>query len=619
MIQDIRLHGQINEKVEYYVTVAGRNISNRYFHEIGEKKGDPFVRLFSSGNEYKITPSGISYRAFGGSFCEYMFGIDLPKKDLVKKDVLNRLVMYGAVYSAETERISFTEDLYGEEGFDHVFFNGHAVGNYHFFVHTDAPVASRRKRQESVLRAVGKYLKHTDKVGKADDSGLIRDLFLELKEEDSILFLIRLVHRYHDEYYRLFRELYWKTRSVDEEGSLKLAKMAELYEIDRYQQERIRIDVMYKHPENKRIVDEYKGILIDCSYKKELDHQDMAKLTRLRTLSIRNRISLNLFDTLDELLLKGKKIKEYNEPEHIMETRAIFEGLFLKGHTGGHMNDEDLVKLLHAKHQSIMHRDNAFEEILLETCRLTDEKAAESNDMSLFESFGYIVTFFDRFDTTYATISKISFMEDAEVREDQVRSLLGNKKAFDEVSPGLFHELFIQSALQNKYMTNYGRLKVATLYRGVLDIEEGNASIKEVLERLNEIIREERYYADVHSFMKEKIKKFYSDLSDKESQDQFIAESWKEMLDKRLIPGDAPEKVFRNAVINIRKEAFYLNNMLPLVIAGSNSKLREDFLENSGLDRFYVEDLEREYFEKNNLNTMLLDRIRKDQQAACQA
>lgn len=619
MIQDIRLHGQVNEKVEYFVTVAGHNISNRYFHEMGERDGSPFVRLFSSGNEFQINSTGISYRAFGGSFCEYMFGIDLPKKDLIKKDVLNRLVMYGAVYSPETERITFTEDLYGEEGFEHVFFNGHAVGNYHFFVHSDAVGESRRKRQERILRAVGKYLKHSEKVGKGDDNGLVRDLFLDLKEEDSILFLIRLVHRYHDEYYRLFKDLYWKNRAIDDEGALKLSMLAQLYSIDRYQQERIKIDVMYKHPENKRIVDEYKGILIDCAHKNELDHQDMAKLTRLRTLSIRNRISLNLFDTLDELLLKGKKIKEYHEPEHIRETRAIFEGLFLKGHTGGHMNDEDLVKLLRAKHQSIMHRDNAFEEILLETCRLTDEKAMESNDMSIFESFGYIVTFFDRFDTTYATLSKVSFMEDAEVREDQIRSLLGNKKAFDEIQPGLFNDLFIVSALQNKYMTSYGRLKVATLNRGILDVEEGNASIKEVLERLNEIIREEGFYADVHSFMKEKIKKFYSDLSDKESQDQFIAESWKEMLDKGLISGKVPEKVFRNAVINIRKEAYYLNNMLPVIIAGNNSKLREDFLDNSGLDRFYVEDLEREYFEKNNLNTSLLDRIRKEPQTVARA
>ncbi len=617
MIQDIRLHGQINDRVEYFATVAGRDIANRYFHESGEKDGKSFVRFFSYGNDLKINPEGISYFANGGSFCEYMFGIDLPIKDLIKKDVLNRLVMYGGVYS-EGDRLSFTNDIQGGEDFTKVFMNGNAVSNYYFFVHSDSKL-EHRKRQETLLRALGKYLKHTDKVGKSDDSAIVRDIFLALKEDRSIVFLVRLVNRFHEDYHRTFKELYWKNRAVDEDGIAKLAALANLYEIDRYQQERIKIDIMYKHPENKRIVDEYKAILIGCSNKKEIDHLDMAKLTRLRTLSLRNKIPLNLFDTLDEMLLKGKKIKEVNEPEYIKETRAIFEGLFLKGQTAGHINGEDMTKLLRAKQHAILLRDNTFEEILLETCRLTDEKSIESNDLSLFESFGYIITYFDRFDTTLATVSQISFMEGTIVTEEKLRSLLGNKRAFDEISKGLFHELFIKSALQNRYMTNYGRRKATALYNGIMDIEEGNASVKEVIERLNAIIAEERDYVTVHAFMKEKLKHSHSDLADRETQDLFIADVWKEMLDGGHIQHGTPEKVFRDALINIRKEIFYLHHLLPVIIAGSSTKTREDFLENSGLDRFYIEELERDYFEKNRISGMLLERLRKDEQPTASA
>jgi len=613
MIQDIRLHGQISDEIEYYATVAGIEISNRYFHEMGSRDGKPFVRFFSSGNEFTINSKGIEYRASGGSFCEYMFGIDLPIKDLVKEEVHNRLVMYGAVYSPETDRITFTSNMLGREDFDNIFFAGNAVNNYFFFIHSDNEVEPK-KRQETILRSIGKYLKHTDKVGKADDAGLVRDIFSSMGEKRSIVFLFRLVNLYHEEYHNAFKSLYSRNRMIDEDGAHTLASMAERYGIDRYQLERIKIDVMYKHPENKRIVDEYKAVLIDCSHKTEVDHLDMAKLTRLRTLSIRHRIPLNLFDTLDELLLKGKKIKEVNEPVYIKETRAIFEGLFLRGHPEGRINDEDMVKLLRAKHQAIELRDNSFEEILLEACRLTDERATERNDIKLLENFGYIVTYFDRYDTSFATVSQISFMEDAELNEEKLRSILGNKRAFDEISPGLFNELFIKSTLKNKYITNYGRRKATTLYNGILHIEEGNSSIKEVTDKLTEIIKEEHQYSAVHSFMKDKIKKFYSDLSGRESQDQFIGEIWKEMLDGKLIPGSTPEKVFRDAVINIRKEAYYLHNLLPVIIAGGNSKVREDFLSNSGLDRFYVEDLEREYFEKNNLSPALLEQIRKETQ-----
>lgn len=618
MIQDIRLHGQINEKIEYFATVAGMDISNRYFHEMGGRDGKPFVRFFSSGNEFSINSTGIRYDASGGSFCQYMFGIDLPIKDLIKKDVLNRLVMYGAVYSPERDRITFTNNLSGQESFDRVFFTGNAVNNYFFFIHSDRPVEAKQRQQE-VLRMIGKYLKHTEKVGDCDDAGLVRDIFDELNEPRSIIFLFRLVNRYHEEYHKAFSEFYSKNRSVDEAASARLSELAERHGIDRYQMERIKIDVMYKNPDNKRIVDEYKSVLIDCAHKAEVDHLDMAKLTRLRTLSIRHRIPLNLFDTLDELLLKGKKIKEVREPAYIMETRAIFEGLFLKGHPEGRINDEDMVKLLRSKHRAIEMRDNSFEEILLETCRVTDEKATEQNDISLLENFGYIVTYFDRYDSSFAAISQITFMEDAEPGEEKLRSILGNKRAFDEISAGLFNELFIKSTLKNRYITNYGRRKLGALYNGILDVEEGNSTVKEVLDRISEIIREEHYYNAVHGYMKDKIKKFYSDLSDRDSQDQFIAEVWKEMLDEKLIPHDAPEKVFRDGVINIRKEAYYLHNLLPVIIANGNYKLREDFLVNSGLDRFYVEDLEREYFDKNNISTSILDRIRKEDSEAAGA
>jgi uncharacterized protein (TIGR04442 family) len=615
MIQDIRLHGEISDKIEYYATVAGRDISRRYFHEIGTKSGKPFVRFFSSGNEFKMDDEGVSYNATGGLFCQYMFGIDLPVRDLIKKNVMNRLVMFGGTYSPANDRITFTNDVFGSLKYDHIFFSGHAVNNYFFFIHSDLP-ATASSRQETILRAIGKYLKHTDKVGEHEDTGLIREIYRELDEEKSIVFLFRIVNRYNEEYYREFDELYTKrNRFLDDDDRNKLEELSKRYDIDRYQVERMKIDLMYKHPVNKRIVDEYKGVLVDCAEKPELGHQDMAKLARLRTLSIRYKIPLNLFDMLDELLLKGKKIKEFQEPEYIRDTRAIFEGLFLRGHPDVKINSEDMMKLLSAKHQAIEHRDNSFEEILLETCRLTDERATLSNDITLLESFGYIVTYFDRYDTTLSTINQIAFMEDVKVNEEKIRSILGNKRAFEEIQPGLFFALFIKSIHRNKYLTTFGRRKTNTLYAGIREIEEGNMTVLDVQDTLSEIIKEERYYSTILSYMKDRIKKFYSDLSDKESQDQFIAEVWKDMLDEKRVGHDCPEKVFRDAVINIRKEAYYLHNLLPVITTTGNARLREDFLQNSGLDRYYVEEIEREYFDKNKLDQSLLDRIRKGERS----
>ena len=64
------------------------------------------------------------------------------------------------------------------------------------------------RRQEEILRAIGKRLKYTDKVGRSDDAALIRDIFTAVGEEKSIFFLIRLVDRCHEEYYKAFEEFF---------------------------------------------------------------------------------------------------------------------------------------------------------------------------------------------------------------------------------------------------------------------------------------------------------------------------------------------------------------------------------------------------------------------------
>ncbi len=84
-----------------------------------------------------------------------------------------------------------------------------------------------------------------------------------------------------------------------------------------------------------------------------------------------------------------------------------------------------------------------------------------------------------------------------------------------------------------------------------------------------------------------------------------------ELRNKGLLTGEVPQSLFRDVVVNIKKEAIYLHNLLPRIVAERDVALREDFLDNSGLDRFYVEELEREYFELNHLDLEALYQIRK--------
>jgi uncharacterized protein (TIGR04442 family) len=76
-----------------------------------------------------------------------------------------------------------------------------------------------------------------------------------------------------------------------------------------------------------------------------------------------------------------------------------------------------------------------------------------------------------------------------------------------------------------------------------------------------------------------------------------------------------PEKLFEKVFIDLRKESVYLNQIFPTVINTRDSLLREDFLENSGLDRFYIESLEKEYFEEKGLDAAILESLRDDREA----
>ncbi len=58
---------------------------------------------------------------------------------------------------------------------------------------------------------------------------------------------------------------------------------------------------------------------------------------------------------------------------------------------------------------------------------------------------------------------------------------------------------------------------------------------------------------------------------------------------------DLPDKLLEKILLDLRKEFFYVHNILPVIKGGLGMELRNDFLMNSGLDKAYIEELENEY------------------------
>ncbi len=609
MHKDIRLHGMMGEQVEYFVVVAGNDAYQRYFFNVVQE--DDQLRIFSPGNEVIISPGGMSHQCNGGSFCEYMFGVEQPSSDLVKPEIINRLVMYGA-HSDEDGAVRFSDRTSGSETYANIFFEGNAVCNYLFFVHSDLLSRPLKKQQEELIKRLGKSIKRSEAIGSERDDILVSELFPLLNDASAQLFVIKLINRHHREYRDLFRSLYFKNKKISDEDFGRLVTVASTHKIDRYQQERIRIDVMYRSPANKRIVDEYRNILLECNTRGEISNLDNARLTRLKTLSVRNKIPGALFYTLDEMLKKGRYLTDGQERDYTAVTREILEGIFFREiEIESHIDRNDMLELIQAKKKAMEHRDHTFDQLMLDASKMCDEKIRDGADSSLLDGFSYVVTYLDRFDTVSNLISQLAFMENVRINEEMLRGLLEHKAAFDNLREDCFQELFIRELFANAYLGSFGRRKVKTLLEGLAAIAAREATIEELHLDLARIDQEERLAITLREHVRNRIRNFYSKFSTTSEQEALRREVVEELKTKKLISTDIPDHLFDETIFIIRKEVMYLHSLLPQIIKERNAGLREDFLENSGLDRFYVEELEREYYEINGLEIAELYQIRK--------
>jgi uncharacterized protein (TIGR04442 family) len=248
---------------------------------------------------------------------------------------------------------------------------------------------------------------------------------------------------------------------------------------------------------------------------------------------------------------------------------------------------------------------------MLDVGKKCDEKIRDGADPSLLGGFSYVITYLDRFDSVSNLVSQLAFMENVRVTEEMLNGLLEHRAAFENLNEGCFVEIFIRELFANSYLGRFGRRKVKTLLDGLDAIGTNSGSIERLTEQLVSIDQEERISIILLEHVRDRIRNFYSKFSTKADQEALRREVSEELKTKKRIKNDLPVHLFTETIFTIKKEAMYLHTLLPTIVAEQNVGLREDFLENSGLDRFYVEELEREYYEKNDLEIEGLYQIRK--------
>ena len=599
MQQELRLHGHVDDTIEYFVTVAARGAECCHFYE---RDGED-LRIFSPGNEMRLDLTGLSHWGNGGSFCEYMYGIDQPLADLIKPEVRNRLVLFGASYQGGGD-LSFSDDTMGRIPYDTIFEEGHAISNCFFFV-TGSIYGALETQQQGLLSLLGRLLKRTPRVADDDDARLVDEMF-GLLGHKSHFYLVRLINKKHKAYYDLFQNLYFTYRAIPDREYDNLKVLAQRLGISERQQERIRIAVMYAHRDNRVVVDEYRSILIACHHNGTISRQENARLTRLKTLATRNKIPVALFAPLDDNLKYEKMVDQ--EQDYIAEAREILSSL-LSGNQQLELtvNREDMVRLLFDKRQAMQNRDYLFDQILLETSKSCDERVHAGADVALLERITSIIDYFDHYENSATEINNLAFMVGVRINEQMLHALQRSYKALERLQKNLFEALLFEGLLTNSFLGAYGREKILCL-RQALHL---NSPMLTLLENLEAITQNEALYGHLLTAVKDQLRNKYSQSVSWEDRVVLQKEVEAVLERKGVLDTSFPVILYREVMINVEKELFYLQELFPMIIEDNHCGLREDFLLNSGLDRFYIEELENDYFARHGLGECVLDCVRK--------
>lgn len=602
MIQDIRLHGHViasNERYEYFTNVVGPGVYTHFFYEQGKDARGANDRFFLSGNEIIIYPDRIYHQGNGGTFCEYMLGMDLPIKDILKPDVHNRLVMYGARYDERGERIIFTNNTTGQESINRIFEEGHAFANYYFFIAGDIQ-GDAKTVQETLLRFTGKILKRVDLSIDLDGGLIAKKLYQEIGISRWTVFIIKLIDRYALDYYHKFAEIYKKGKINLPESKENLEKIAKHYKLSQTERTRLELDIIQKQPDNISLVNSYKEVLALYSRK---PHEEalLFKRNRIRTLALPNQIPSQLFDYLDQML-KHQNV-EVSLPDFVSQTQNQITNLLSTDNDNYQLTESDLKQLLQARAKALLQHYAKFDEMLMELGKGHSGQKAQL--------FSIIVAHLERFQSSYEIINSVAFIDDYQLTEDQLYLLARTQDVIDNIRSGFFDELIFRN-IERQYLNRYGQERLRKLKEGIQEIIIGELLPSELIKTIAKINSEARLRRLVDIYLRESVRDVYKEPLTKLEQESLKKEISNKLQKQGLIDDLVPIDLFASALFALREEYLYLNDLLPQIVNNRDRQLRDDFLENSDLDRFRTEELEQQYFRSYKVSSEMLEWFAKE-------
>lgn len=279
-----------------------------------------------------------------------------------------------------------------------------------------------------------------------------------------------------------------------------------------------------------------------------------------------------------------------------------------------------LMQLLCARKRSLAEGDRSFDACMFEIGKQLDEQVRDGAPPSIKKRFDLLSDYFHKLEAAAAHLNHLAFMGSNQLDVEQLVELKHDMELFDSFKAGFFHRLFVEDLLKSPLLDSYGRRRIKVLVDGLAEVHTVKMqksdmkffdliAVQAIITRLQQLEKEERLFMLMAEIVAEHAKLNQASLSTPQGREVVQRVTLIELRKRHAVEGDVPDSLFQKAFELVKLEAIYSNAILPQVMRG-NKALRQDFINKSGLDLFYIEDLEELYCDRNGLPRETLEQVR---------
>ncbi|MCE1224856.1 MAG: TIGR04442 family protein [Geobacteraceae bacterium] len=305
-------------------------------------------------------------------------------------------------------------------------------------------------------------------------------------------------------------------------------------------------------------------------------------------------------------------------PEEAQE--LLKQLVLLDGPGSTNLSRLQVMQLLCARKRAFAAGDSTFDALLFELGKQLDEQIRDGAPAVVKKRFNLLTDYFHRLELATGHLNHLAFMGSAQLTFELLVELKHDMEWFETIEVGLFSRLMVEDLLKSPLLDSYGRRRVKLLVDGLAKIQTVKTqkndmkffdlqAVQGIITRLQLLEKEERLFMVLTEIVAEQSRLNQAAMSTPQGREVIRRVTTIELRQRHAVEGDIPDELFQKAFELVKLEAIYSNAILPQVVRG-NGILRQDFIKKSGLDLFYIEDLEDQYCSRNGLSPDLLAAIR---------